>query len=148
MSILRLGLAAFLGCSTTAGCATAPLVGLMCASASPSATSWPTGVVDLGVQPGILTELEVYGDGQETLGRWVMPSSVLADTVEHLRSSLGQQGFALEGHPDRQVLVYARSKAGQIVEVTATAPDPCGQVVLTVDSTAAMQPDPLPDSGA
>ncbi len=148
MSILRLVLAACLACSTTAGCATAPLVNLICASPSPSATAWPTGVVDLGIQAGILTELEVYGDGQQTLGRWVMPSSALADTVEHLRSSLDQQGFALEGPADRQVLVYARSKAGQVVEVTATAPDPCGQVVLTVDSIAAMQPDPLPDSGA
>lgn len=124
------------------GCATSALSGRSCTSPTPTSTTWPAYVVDIVIPEGTLVELTVLMDGQETLGRWSVPSSQLPATAELLRTRLVEQGFALEGPSDSEQVAYARHESGQIVDVTATGADSCGQVVLTVDSIAGMQPDP------
>ena len=124
------------------GCATSALSGGPCTSPTPTSTTWPDYVVDIAIPDGTLVELTVLMDGQETLGRWAVPSSQLPATAEHLRTQLVEQGFALEGTSDSEQVAYARNESGQVIDVTATEADSCGQIILTVDSIAGMQPDP------
>jgi len=124
------------------GCATSALSGDSCTSPTPVSTTWPDYVVDMPLPDDTLVELTVLMDGQETLGRWSVPSSQLPATAEHVRERLVEQGFALEGSSDSEQVAYARNESGQVIDVTATEADSCGQIILTVDSIAGMQPDP------
>ena len=125
----------------TAGCSGVPESFQTCPTSTPMA-AWPGYVVDLRVSTGVLIEVDVFDDGRETVGRWSIESVDLGSTADVMRESLVTQGFTIEGSGDASNIAYGRNDTGQVVDIRASTVDACGRVVVTVDSIAALQPDP------
>jgi len=115
-----------------------------CLATTPAQATWPAHVLDFTIASGVLLEIQTFGDGRETVGRWSVAELDVEAVAQEIRSALNDAGFVLEGTPDDITLAYARAATGQVIEATAARPDACGRVVVTLDSIAGDVPDPRP----